>query len=105
VGATVNGLPVAEYFPTHATVSHALAPLHLTGQLDAFTVEAVATGGGYSGQAGAVRLALARALQAYEPQWRLILRNAGYLTVDSRQVERKKPGQPKARKRSQWSKR
>ena len=101
----MNGLPVAEYFPTHATVSHALAPLHLTGQLDAFTVEAVATGGGYSGQAGAVRLALARALQAYEPQWRLILRNAGYLTVDSRQVERKKPGQPKARKRSQWSKR
>ncbi|NMC42594.1 MAG: 30S ribosomal protein S9, partial [candidate division Zixibacteria bacterium] len=74
----------------------------MAGRLD---ITALACGGGVSGQAGAMRLAIARALIKFNPELRSAMKKGGYLTVDERKVERKKYGRPKARKRFQFSKR
>jgi len=102
---TVNGRQALEYLSRQNLVTLALAPLaevKLMGKID-ITVKAV--GGGLSGQAGAIRMALARALIKYDAQFRTALKRMGFLTRDARMVERKKYGQAKARKRFQFSKR
>jgi len=81
------------------------APLKATDTLGKVDVFVNVHGGGRTGQAGAIRLGLARALKTYDPELESALRDAGYLTVDSRRVERKKYGQPGARRRFQFSKR
>lgn len=101
----VNGRPLAEYFPRLSLQQHATEPLAVADQQGRFDVKVNVDGGGLTGQAGAVRLGLARALVAYDPELRGVLRARGLLTRDSREVERKKPGRPGARKRFQFSKR
>lgn len=93
------------YFAEERDRKEAMAPLVLTGLADKFEVLAVCHGGGYMGQAAAVKLALARALAGYDPTLEPRLRDAGMLTRDARKVERKKYGQPGARRRFQFSKR
>jgi len=80
-------------------------PLNLTGTLSAYDVIASIAGGGVSGQAGALRHGISRALLEINPEFRLILKKEGFLTRDSRKTERKKYGLKKARKRPQFSKR
>ena len=84
---------------------YAMQPLALTNTSGKYHVEATATGGGFSGQAQAVRHGLATALRYIDPELRRPLKKAGWLTRDSRIVERKKPGRKKARKMKQWVKR
>ena len=102
---TVNGRTLESYFPRKTSRLIVMQPLELTenvGQVDMFiTVK----GGGPTGQAGAVRLGIARALSARSLGDRPVLKKAGLLTRDARKVERKKYGQPGARKRFQFSKR
>jgi len=101
----VNGRDVEEYFPVEIIRQEALAPLskaQLSGRLD---VTVNVFGGGFSGQAGAVRHGLARALLSYDEGLRPELKQAGYLTRDARKVERKKYGLKKARRAPQFSKR
>lgn len=105
VGVVVNGLPLKDYIRNEAWESQALAPLNLTGTLDRFRVEATVAGGGLSGQAGALRHGISRALVTADPNMRPVLKRAGFLTRDPRAVERKKPGLRKARKAPQFSKR
>ncbi len=102
---TINGRAFEEYFtrPTSRTVIR--APLLLVGKEDAFDVVVNVQGGGPNGQAGAVRHGLARALMDYDETLRKALRQAGFVTRDAREVERKKVGLRKARKRPQYSKR
>jgi small subunit ribosomal protein S9 len=102
---TINGRQFEEYFPTSALQSLLLVPLTLTGTRQTVDIAARANGGGLSGQMGAVRLGIARALIAENPEHRAVLKKAGLLTRDSRMKERKKPGRPGARKRFQFSKR
>ncbi len=101
----INGRPFENYFPAEAQRNEALQPLTLTETAARFDVTINVTGGGPSGQAGAVRHGLARALMAAEPTLRAPLKAGGLLTRDSRVKERKKYGQPGARKRFQYSKR
>lgn len=82
-----------------------LAPLHATGNTNKFDIGLTAAGGGLSGQAGAARLAIARALLAVDPNFRPVLKEGRHLTRDARAKERKKYGRPGARKRYQFSKR
>jgi len=96
---------IDEYFCEERDRSDCYAPLRLTGTLDKLDVFVRAHGGGTMGQAQAVRLGVARALVGYDPTLEPALRDAGYLTRDARKVERKKYGQPGARKRFQFSKR
>jgi small subunit ribosomal protein S9 len=93
-----------EYF-TPSVLEKALEPLRVCSQFGQFNVRTIVQGGGVSGQAGAISLGLARALQAFDPTHRTALKAAGLLTRDARIVERKKPGQKKARKKFQWVKR
>lgn len=93
------------YFSEDRDRKESTAPLALSGFADKFEVCAVCHGGGYMGQAAAVKLALARALAGYDPTLEIGLREAGMLTRDARKVERKKYGQPGARRRFQFSKR
>lgn len=102
---TINGKPIHEYFPLYTARELVLEPLLVTETLLQYHVVATVKGGGKGAQAGAVRLGLARALQNFDPDFRWALKLAGCLTRDSRQVERKKTGKPKARKSKQWSKR
>ncbi len=102
---TVNGKPALEYLTRETLVNHAREALTLTEQVERFDVMCKARGGGVAGQAGAIRLAVARALCDIDPDMRPILRKHDILTRDPREVERKKYGQPKARKRFQYSKR
>ena len=102
---TVNGRGIQEYFPSEATRSFMLQPLVLTNTADKFDIVVIANGGGSTGQAGAARHAVSRALVAADPTLREPLKAAGCLTRDPRMKERKKPGQPGARKRFQFSKR
>lgn len=102
---TVNKRPLAEYLPTEIRQRAATAPLDLTELKGQFDVVVNAKGGGLTGQAEAIQLGLARALVDYSEDLRKPLRDAGYLTRDPRMVERKKYGQPKARKKFQFSKR
>jgi small subunit ribosomal protein S9 len=101
----VNGKEVKAYLTRDPLVAHAKEPLEVCEMDGKVSVSCRARGGGLSGQAGAVRLAVARALAAMNPEFRPALRKGGFLTRDPREVERKKYGQPKARKRFQYSKR
>ncbi len=101
----VNGRTLGDYFPRPSLVQHIQQPFTATDTLGAFDVKAHVDGGGVTGQAGAMRHAIARALVAADEQHRAKLRAGGLLTRDPRMVERKKPGQPGARKRFQFSKR
>ncbi len=102
---TVNHRPFEEYFPTEATRTVVRQPLLATETADKFDVVILADGGGISGQAGAARLGIARALVEFNAELRAKLKDAGYLTRDPRKHERKKYGQKGARKRFQFSKR
>ena len=101
----VNGRTLGDYFPRPTLVSAIQQPFTLTDTLGQYDVKAVLDGGGVSGQAGAVRLAIARALVKIDETNRKKLREFGLLTRDAREVERKKPGRAGARKRFQFSKR
>ena len=101
----VNGRTLGDYFPRGSLVQLIQQPFTVTDTLGAFDVKANVQGGGVTGQAGALRLGIARALVLVDEQHRRKLREGGLLTRDSRAVERKKPGQPGARKRFQFSKR
>jgi len=102
---TVNGRSFEDFFPTPTRRMVIEMPLTLTERKGEVDVLCTVSGGGVSGQAGAVRHALSRALVNMEEGLRVPLRKAGFLTRDAREVERKKYGQPKARKRFQFSKR
>ena len=102
---TVNGHPLAEYLARETLVQVATQPLELLGLKDSFDIRARCDGGGLAGQAGALRLGVARAIAETDENLRPALRTAGLMTRDAREVERKKPGQPGARKRFQFSKR
>jgi small subunit ribosomal protein S9 len=101
----VNGRTLGDYFPRPTLVSAIQQPFTLTDTLGRFDVKAVLDGGGVAGQAGAVRLAVARALVKLDESNKRKLREFGLLTRDAREVERKKPGRAGARKRFQFSKR
>lgn len=101
----INGRTLGDYFPRPSLVQHIQQPFTATDTLGAFDVRAHVDGGGQSGQAGALRLGVARALVEADGQHRTKLRSANLLTRDPRAVERKKPGRPGARKRFQFSKR
>ena len=102
---TVNGRDFDDYFPTATLQNVVVLPLQLTNTRQSFDVVANICGGGVSGQAGAVRLGIARALIAENAEHRPVLKKNGMLTRDPRAKERKKPGRPGARKRFQFSKR
>ncbi len=101
----INGKPMEEYFPNLTRRLLVMQPLELTGMKGRFDVISRVHGGGITGQAGAVRLGIARALVQANPDLRPVLRKAGFLTRDPRMKERKKYGLHKARKAPQYSKR
>jgi small subunit ribosomal protein S9 len=101
----VNGKPAAEYFARAEDVSWASEPLNATGNAGKFMVSVMVNGGGISGQSGAIRLGVARALVEANPDLRTALRQGGLLTRDPRAKERKKPGLKRARKAPQYTKR
>ena len=101
----INKRPLATYLPTEVRQRAVLSPLDVAGLRGQFDVLVNAKGGGLTGQAEATRLGIARALVELNADLRKPLRDAGFLTRDPRMVERKKYGQPKARKRFQFSKR
>ena len=100
-----QSMPVETYFNEERDRNDAVAPLKITNTLDKFSVVVQVHGGGFMGQAGAVRLGVARALRNYDPTLEQALRDNGFLTRDAREVERKKYGQAGARRRFQFSKR
>lgn len=102
---TVNGRTLDSYFPNKVHQQLIKAPLVTVDRLESFDVYAHLDGGGPSGQAGALRLAIARALILVQPEDRPALKRAGFLTRDPRAIERKKYGLKKARKAPQYSKR
>jgi small subunit ribosomal protein S9 len=102
---TVNKRPIAEYFPTETHRMILSEPLRVTDREASYDIDATITGGGPSGQAGALRLGIARALIALEEEDRPSLKKAGFLTRDARVKESKKYGLKKARKAPQYSKR
>ena len=101
----VNGRSFEDYFKTQALQNTVLRPFEIAKQLNQFDVRVNADGGGINGQAGALRLAVSRALIDSNPELRATLKAEGFLRRDPRMKERKKPGQPGARKRFQWTKR
>jgi small subunit ribosomal protein S9 len=101
----VNERPLDEYFGRETARMVVRQPLEVAEAKDRFNVRVTVEGGGPSGQAGAIRHGIARALVAYDETLRQALRRAGFLTRDAREVERKKVGLRKARKRPQYSKR
>jgi small subunit ribosomal protein S9 len=101
----VNKQPLDEFFGRETACMIVRQPLEKTDTTEQFDVNATVTGGGTTGQAGAIRLGLARALLEYDAELRATLRGAGLLTRDAREVERKKVGLHKARKATQYSKR
>lgn len=108
---TVNGRDVHEYFPYETLVMDLKQPLEVTGNLENFDIVANVCGGGFSGQTGAIRLGITRALLQYDEgntgddSYRKILKSNGFITRDARIKERKKPGLKKARRAPQFSKR
>lgn len=102
---TVNGRAFDNYFPLETLRATVSGPLSITGTTDKLDVKVNVTGGGPNGQAGAVRHGIARALLEFDANLRPALKAEGFLTRDSRMKERKKYGQPGARKRFQFSKR
>jgi len=101
----INDRPIDEFFGRETARMIVRQPLEKLEMMDKFDVKATVTGGGISGQAGAIRLGLTRALMEYDEELRKPLRKAGYVTRDAREVERKKVGLHKARKATQYSKR
>jgi len=101
----VNERPLDEYFARDAAIIHLVEPFKVTDTENRFNVSVNVKGGGISGQAGAIRLGIARALLKVDPDLRPILRKGGFLTRDSRTKERKKPGLKGARKAPQYTKR
>jgi small subunit ribosomal protein S9 len=101
----VNGKPADEYFERLTSRMVARQSLELLESADKYDIRATVAGGGHSAQAEAVRHGISRALIAEDPERRKVLKRAGYLTRDARKKERKKYGQPGARKRFQYSKR
>ena len=101
----LNGRPLEDYFPVETLRAEVLEPFRVTESEGRFDVIARLHGGGVSGQAGALRHGIARALEGEDPEWRAPLKKAGLLTRDARQTERKKYGLKKARKAPQYSKR
>ena len=102
---TVNGRPLDVYFGRETARMVVRQPLELVEMMDRFDINVTVVGGGNSGQAGAIRHGITRALMSYDETLRSPLRQAGYVTRDAREVERKKVGLRKARKRPQFSKR
>jgi small subunit ribosomal protein S9 len=102
---TVNKREFKEYFPSLTLQYIVFQPLNLLGIPEKYDIKVNLEGGGPKGQAEALRLAISRALVEIDAESRKELKTAGFLTRDPREVERKKPGQPKARKRFQFSKR
>lgn len=102
---TVNNREMTEYFDIPVNQESLSSPLVLTQKDDIFDVRVTVMGGGQTGQAGAVRLGVSKALVAADPELRGVLKNAGFLTRDSRQKERKKYGKKGARASFQFSKR
>lgn len=101
----VNGQPIDEYFGRETAQMIVRQPLQATGTDDKVNLHVTVRGGGNSGQAGAIRHGVARALLDYNEEFKVDLRRSGFLTRDDREVERKKVGLRKARKRPQYSKR
>ncbi len=101
----INGKTPDDYFCRNDLVIHMTEPLKSVEMEDSVKIRVTVKGGGIRGQAGAIRLGIARALVKYDLELRPILKKAGFLTRDARSVERKKYGRPKARKRFQFSKR
>ncbi len=102
---TINKRPLEVYFPSSILQYIVKQPLTTLEAAEKYDIKVNLDGGGYTGQAEALRLAIARALVKINPEDKHALRAAGFMTRDPRSVERKKPGQPKARKRFQFSKR
>ncbi len=102
---SVNKRDFEEYFPNRVLKMIIRQPLLITETADKFDIAVKVNGGGTAGQAGAIRHGIARALLEFNPELRGRLKSAGFLTRDAREVERKKYGQPKARRRFQFSKR
>ncbi|MHB1847274.1 MAG: 30S ribosomal protein S9 [Deltaproteobacteria bacterium] len=101
----INGRPMNEYFGRETSKMILTEPLKILEQADKLDIAVTVRGGGLSGQAGAIRHGISRALCEYNPEFRPVLKKAGFMTRDARVVERKKYGQPGARKRFQFSKR
>ena len=101
----INGKPLDEYFKTQALQNIVVRPFEVANAVNQFDLAVNASGGGVNGQAGAIRLAVSRALTESNPDLRGVLKAEGFLTRDPRMKERKKAGQPGARKRFQFSKR
>jgi len=102
---TINKRDIAEYFPRETAVMVVRQPLVLVEMVEKFDFNITVTGGGISGQAGAIRHGITRALMVFDETLRGALRQAGFVTRDARKVERKKVGLHKARKKPQFSKR
>ncbi|HEX7489812.1 MAG TPA: 30S ribosomal protein S9 [Anaeromyxobacteraceae bacterium] len=102
---TINGRTMDAYFGRETSKMILVEPLKLVDQMGKLDVFVNAKGGGLSGQAGAIRHGITRALMKLNPEYRAVLKKAGFVTRDARAVERKKYGQPGARKRFQFSKR
>ena len=102
---TINQKELATYFPLNILQYEVKQPLLVTETAEAFDVDVNLVGGGIKGQAEAARMAIARALCEINAEYRPILKKNGFLTRDSQEVERKKPGQPGARRKFQFSKR
>ena len=102
---TVNKKELKEYFPSEILQYIVKQPLNEVAVAEQYDIKVNVKGGGFNGQAGAIRLAIARSLVKIDAENKAALRKAGFLTRDARVVERKKPGQPKARRRFQFSKR
>jgi len=101
----VNNKDLSAYFARKTSDMVVKQPLEITNTLGSYDINATVMGGGLSGQAGALKLGISKALLQLDPDLRPVLKKAGFLTRDSRKVERKKYGQPGARKRYQFSKR
>jgi len=101
----INGLEFAQYFDTEAIRGYIMQPMNVSGTAGMYDVSATIVGGGKSGQAGALRHGISRALVKFDENYKSVLKDCGMLTRDAREKERKKSGQPGARKRFQFSKR
>jgi len=101
----INGRPAAEYFHRESDMVRALEPLRVTGTESQFLISVMVSGGGITGQSGAIRHGIARALTAANAEFRPALKRAGLLTRDPRAKERKKAGLKRARKAPQYTKR
>ena len=102
---TINGRAIENYFPSSILRYIVLQPLNKLQVAEKYDIKVNLDGGGFKGQAEALRLAIARALVKINPEDKTALKAEGFMTGDAREVERKKPGQPKARKHFQFSKR